>query len=87
MNYTQDKADQLVTVEALLPFRLNEGEKTRVVTAAMERDQNTGELTRMRDGEAVRLPLWLASSLANHVPPKVGPHSKRGKAAADRAAA
>ncbi len=77
-----NKADRLVKVHALRPFRMVEGTNARVVKG--DKHDETGKL--LEAGEDVEMPLWLANMLANHQPPKVGPVTDLGRTAQRRAA-
>lgn len=79
-----NKANRLVAVHCIHPFRLNEGGKMREVKGdKLDAQGNVVEET----GENVEIELWLANALANHHPPKVGPVTNLGKRAQQRAAA
>jgi len=65
-----NSAEKLVAVNVLLPFRLKEGNTVRETVK----------------GETVNVEFWLGVQLANHVPPKIGPVTERGRQAAESAA-
>lgn len=78
----QNKADRLVRVQVLRPFRVVEGTNARVAKA--DKVDETGKV--VDQGEDVEIPLWLANMLANHHPPKIGPVTDLGRSAQRRAA-